>query len=109
MSNEIIEASDLTLEAPTDRAVFYSQLEKVDLEVKTGWLGGGTLKLAAQVHAGSPQSTAMTTFLLVASACITIGVASVIGAPAMAALIVGLCVPVGTYTLVRFISGRWTR
>ena len=76
MSNEIIKASDLTLEAPTDRAVFRSQLEKVELEVKTGWLGGGTLKLAAQVHAGSPQSTAITTFLLVASGCLMAGVAS---------------------------------
>ena len=43
------------------------------------------------------------------ASCLTAGVASAIGISAMAALIMGLCVPVGTYVPVRCMSGRWTR
>lgn len=104
---------DLTHEVPTDRAVVHRRLEKaetVKLEVKgPAWLGGGTFTLTAAAHAGSPQSIALTTFLLVAASCLITGVASVSGVPALTALIIGLCVPIGIYGLVRLMSSRWTR
>jgi hypothetical protein len=114
VSDDIIRRSlDLTHEVPTDRAVFYRQLKKVEtvkIEAKMpGWLGGSTFKLTAQLHAGSPQNTAVTTLLLLATSCLIAGVASVIGVPALTALIIGLCMPISTYALVRLISGHWNR
>jgi hypothetical protein len=85
----------------------------VKVEAKMpGWLGGTTFKLTAHVHAGSPQSAGLTTLLLVGTACLLAGIAVAIGIPAMTALITGLCVPIGIYTLVQvfdFYSGRRAR
>ena len=114
--SEDITKTDLTHEVPTGRAVVHRslrQFEMVKVEAKMpGWLGGTTFKLTAHVHAGSPQSTGLTTLLLIGAASLLAGVAVAIGIPAMTALITGLCVPVGTYALIRFfdvISNRKAR
>jgi hypothetical protein len=104
---------DLSHEVPTDRAAFYRKLKKAEMVTITvkmpGWLGGSTFTLTAQVHAGSPQSTALITLLLLATSCLIAGVAWGIGVPALIALIIGLCVPIVTYALVYAISGHWAR
>lgn len=114
MSDDIIRRNlDLTHEVPTEGAVFYHKLTKVEtvkIEAKMpARLGGGTFKLAAEVHAGSPQGTAVTTLLLLLASCLVAGVARGIGVPALAALIIGLCTPIGIFTLIRLTSGHWTK
>jgi len=109
--DEIIRSTDLTHETNTDRGIFDPQahLEKAEMEGKTSWLGGLTLKVESQFHAGSPQGTAVATVLLCGAGALIAGVAFAIGVPAIPALTVGLCAPAATYVLIRLVSGRWTR
>ena len=109
--DKIIRSSDLTREPNTDHGIFDPQahLEKAELSGKTSWLGGLTVKMATEVHAGSPQGTAVTTVLLGGIGLAITGVAFGIGVAAIPALAVGLCAPVATYVLIRLVSGRWTR
>jgi len=115
MSDELL-STDLSQEAPSLRAVAHYSLRKaevVKVEAKMpGWLGGSTFKLTAQVHAGSAQSAGLTTLLLVIASGVMAGIASAIGVSALTSLIVGLCVSIGTYTLIQiinFISGHRVR
>ena len=115
MGEEIIR-TDLTHEVPTERAVVHQSLRQADLvswEVQLpGWLRGGTVKLTAEVHAGSALSASLTTLMLTGAICLLAGVAYALGVPAMTALIIGFGVSVGTYTLTRVIDnvrGRYAR
>jgi hypothetical protein len=107
MSEDII-GTDLTHEVPADRAVVRRSLKKADVvkfEAKMpGWLGGSTFKLTAQVHAGSAQSAGLTALLLAVTSGLLVGIASVIGVPALTALIIGLCVSIGSYTLIHILE-----
>lgn len=112
MSDEILR-TDLTQEVPTGRAVAHHSLRKaevVKVEAKLpGWLGGGTFKLTAQVHAGSAQSAGLTTLLLVTGSGLLAAIAFAIGVSAPTSLITGLCVSIGTFTLIQvidFLLGR---
>ena len=91
---------------PTSRADFSPLLEKVTLR---GTLLGNTVEVTGEHLPGSAQSTANTAFLLMFAACLVTSTAYLIGVPAITALIVGLCAPVGTFTLIDVIYGRWTK
>jgi hypothetical protein len=98
--------------APSQRADVHFRLERerIWLRVKMpGWLGGTTFELNSEAFYGSPQSAALTTLLLVGAGSLLAAAAYAIGIPAMTALIAGLGAPVGTFALVRVLSGRWTR
>jgi VIT1/CCC1 family predicted Fe2+/Mn2+ transporter len=113
VSDDLRRDLDLTHEVPTDRAAVGLQLKKVEkitIEVKMpGWTGGSTFTLTAEGYAGSPQSIALTTAVLLVIGGLLACIASVIGASALTALIIGLCVPIVTYALVRAMSGHWAR
>jgi hypothetical protein len=108
----ILRKTDLTkLEGyPTERADVDFKRERIWLKGKMpGWLGGSSFELSSEFIADSPLGTAMTTLSLVGTGCLLAGVAYAIGVPGIAALIVGLCAPIGIFTLVRVLSRRWTR
>jgi hypothetical protein len=109
VNEKIVKHSDLTLTEgdPTERAAVHIQLEKIGLKGKLP--GGNAFELKGSALPGSPQNTAITTFLLLIAGCLVAGTASWIGVPAITALITGLCAPVVTFALVRAISGRWAR
>ena len=115
MSEEITQ-TDLAQEVPTGRAVVHQSLMKAEIvkvEVKMpGWLGGTTIKLDAEVHADSTQSAGLATLMLIGACCLLAGIASVLGVSALTAVIIGLCVSIGTYTLIQvinFLSRRQAR
>lgn len=95
---------------PTERSDVDLRLEKIWLQIKMpGWLGGTTFELNSEVFTDSALGTATATLLLVGAGCLVTGIVHVIGVPVIAAVIVGLCVPIGTFALVRILSGRRTR
>lgn len=112
MSEEIVR-SDVTHEPNTEQGSFdpqaqLGQAESVIFTGKTSWFGGLAFKLKARLHSRSPQSTGITTVLLGVIGCAISGTAFLIGVSGLTALTLGMCVPVGTYILVRLVS-HWTR
>lgn len=112
MSEEIVR-SDVTHEPNTEQGSFDRQAELGEAECvvftgKTSWFGGLAFKLKTRLRARSPQSTGVITVLLGVTGCAIAGTAFLIGVSGLTALILGMCVPVGTYVLVRLVS-HWTR
>lgn len=101
-----ITRSDLSLEAPTDRAILRYQLEEVTLKGHTGWLGQAGFELSAGSVPGSSRDKALTTLFLGLTVCLVAGVAWGIGLSAMTALIAGIGGAIGIYLLVHFTSAR---
>jgi hypothetical protein len=76
---------------------------------KTSWFGGLAFKVKTRLQARSPQSSGITTMLLGLTGCAITGTTHLVGGVSgQTALIVGACVPIGTYVLVRLVS-HWTR
>jgi hypothetical protein len=98
--------SDLSLEAPTDRATLHYQLEKVTLKGRTGWLGQADFELSDGSLPGSSRNKALTTLFLGLTVSLITWVAWGIGLPAMTALIAGFGGAVGIYLLVHVTSAR---
>jgi hypothetical protein len=113
VSEEIVRA-DVTHQPNTAQGNFdrHAQLEppeRVIFTGKTSWFGGLAFKIKARLQARSPQSTGFTTMLLGLTGCAITGTAHLVGGVSgQTALIVGACVPVGTYVLIRLVS-HWTR
>jgi hypothetical protein len=82
---------------PGGRTACHPDYETVNLTAETG---GSRIELAAEVGAGSQLSTAIAAFVLITGSCLLMGVASLIGAPALIALIAGLSAPAGAYLLM---------
>jgi hypothetical protein len=98
--------SDLSLEAPTDRAILRYQLEEITLKGHTGWLGQAGFELSAGSLPGSSRNKALTALSLGLTVCLITGVAWAIGLPAMTALIAGFGGAIGIYLLVHVTSAR---
>ena len=111
MSEEIVR-SDVTHQPNTaqgnfDRQTQVGKPESVLFTGKTSWFGGLAFKVKARLHARSPQSTSITTVLLGGTGCAISGTAYLIGVSGLTALTLGVCVPVGTWIVVRLVS-YWT-
>jgi hypothetical protein len=106
--NDDIVRTDLTHEVHGSRAILRHELIKVEeitLEAKLpGWLGGSFFKLTARVQQGSAQAAGLATLLLVAACSLLAGISFAIGVPALTAVIIGLCVSVGAYVIIRAID-----
>lgn len=72
------------------------------------WLGGASIKMRTSTTPGSSLRTAITTLLLVIGGCVASGVAAAVGAPT-GAIIAGLFIPAGIFTVLHFVQDRWTR
>ena len=98
-NGEVIRRTDLTHEAPTDRAVW-------PVEKSTFKVGKSGIELSSESSPGSPQNKAQTTlYLAVAAAAGTLG-AYWIGIPDAGAVAVGTAVTIIFYLLVHFTSGQ---
>jgi len=67
--------------------------------------GNATVQLDARTFPASPLATAITTVLLIAAGCLLMGVATLIHAPAWAA-IGSVLVPAGIFMVIRFMPGK---
>jgi hypothetical protein len=105
-SNNEITRSDLSLEAPTDRANLRYQLEDFMLKGHTDWLGKADFELSAGSMPGSSRNKALTVLFLGFTVCLIAGVAWGIGLPALTALIAGFAGAIVLYLLVHVTSDR---
>jgi hypothetical protein len=106
MAQQIDKVTDLTQlegQAPTDRAVAHINRETVRVKVEMPFRLGA-FEMMAELIESSAQSTTIATLLLVIAGCFTAGAAAAIGAPALIALIAGLCGPLFIFACVRIIA-----
>jgi hypothetical protein len=105
--SKIVKASDLAKQEgdPTDRAVLGRVLEKVKVR---GSVFGNAVEVDGELIPDGSQSTTVTMLMFAVAFCLVAGAAHLVGASAMTALILGLCVPPGAFAYIRIIT-RLTR
>jgi hypothetical protein len=104
-TGEVVERTDLSSEAPTERAAWSPQL----VEKSTFKAGKDGVELTSETSPGSPQNKAHTALYLgVTDAAMTLG-AVWIGIPAAAALATGTVLTILFYLLAHFTPGQFKR